>query len=72
MRFTREQKRGIYERFRKKRWLRFRNRGLEILYFNRFKKQVPTQEMPIMPFIKRLSWWEKVIFYIQKFLYKLK
>jgi len=59
-------KRGLYEKKRRKRWLWFKNRGLQEMYFDRFK----VYNIPIPPVIK-LAWWRKVIINIQKFLYNL-
>ena len=75
---TRQIKRGIYERFRKKRWLWFKNRGLETLYFNRFKEMEVSNNSTWQPkedefvgAVNKLVWWRRIIYYIQKFIYNL-
>jgi len=61
-------KRGFYGRRRRKRWLWFKNRGLEDLYSDRFKTQTPK---PVVEIAQESAWWRKLIISIQKFFYNL-
>jgi len=76
---VRQIKRGIYERFRRKRWLWFKSRGLEDLYLNRFNKMEISNDSTWQPeetesvgVVNNLVWWRKIIYYIQGLIYKLK
>lgn len=59
-------KRGLYERWRRKRWLWFKHTGRTHFYFSRFIKPVVRQKI-IEPQVverkvevKKLSLWEKI------------
>ena len=62
----REHKRGAYERWRRKRWLWFKNRELQEQYMNRFN-----QKQESIYIASKLVWWRRIIISIQKFFYNL-
>jgi len=65
-------KSGAYERKRHKKYLWFKNRGLLEIYFHRFDVKIITPiSSPAISFVDRLSWWRKIIYYIQRFFYNL-